>query len=247
MSAGPLNSRVRALIGKELRQVSRSRGALLSAVVLPIVFLLVEPMIQLRALLDAPMIGGTGQILLDRFGGARGLFIQLSLPLFVTLAGVLAAPVLATHTVIAERERRTLDLLMALPTSVGEILMAKVLGVLIVGTALVLPIFAIEVVLLLSSGVVGPIYVALLTLVLAGALICSIGVTTIVTLVARDYRTSRQISGIPTTIILMLSLVILFLLAGPTALLVLAAVLILLGGVGVLIARRWLTFERYFA
>lgn len=240
-----LNPRVRALIGKELRQVRRSRGALAGAALLPIVFLLVEPVVQLRTLVDGPMSGTSGQFLIGHFGSPRDLFLQMSLPMFVTLAGVLAAPILATHTVIAERERRTLDLLMALPVSVGEILFAKVLGVLVVGASIVLPVFAVEVALLLSSGIADPLYVARVALVLLGALICSVGITTIVTLIARDYRTSRQISGIPTTAVLLLTIAILFVLPGATAILTLAAVLAGLGVLGVVVARRWLTFERY--
>lgn len=245
MSRGLINPHVRVLVGKELRQASRSRGALASAALLPIVLLLVEPVIQLRAIVDSPVSGISGQVLLRHFGDTHGLLLQLSLPMFVTLAGVLAAPILATHTVVTERERRTLDLLMALPVSVGEILLAKVLGVLIVGAGILLPIFAIEVAIILRSGVAGASYVALVTLILIGALICSIGITTMVTLIARDYRTSRQLSGIPTSIILVLTVAILFVLSGSAALLTLAAILAGLGVVGVVAARRWITFERY--
>jgi ABC-type transport system involved in multi-copper enzyme maturation permease subunit len=243
----PLNPRVRALVGKELRQVGRSRGALVSATLLPILFLLVEPIVQLRMLLDGPLGGESGQLLFRHFGDPRGLFLQLSLPLFVTLAGVLAAPVLATHTVVAERERGTLHLLMALPASVEEILLAKILGVLVIGAGIVLPIFALEVALLLGSHLAGIGYALRLTLVLLGALICSAGVTTIVTLVARDYRTSRQLSGIPTTAVLFLTIGILFVLGGSAAILTLAAVLAGLGAACVVAARQWLTFERYIS
>jgi Cu-processing system permease protein len=237
---------LRALLWKEFRQMRRSRGAILSAALFPFLLLVVEPWLQVKGLASGVMTG-LGGPLLARFGGQLGLFTQLSVPLFVTLAGVLVAPVIATHSVVAERERGSLDLLLALPATVREILHAKVLSVLLLGTGVVTPLFLVEATTLTAQGLVTTADTAFLFLVLLGALTCSVGITIGVTVLARDYRTARQISTLPVMFILFLTVVILFAIPGHAGLVALAAALAALGGLGSAVAQRWLTAERYLS
>jgi ABC-type Na+ efflux pump permease subunit len=149
--------------------------------------------------------------------------------------------------VVAERERRSLDLLIALPVTVRDILAAKVLAVLIVTGAVVLPLFAVNAAMMLAQGVIPPVHAALLALVLLGALVGSSGVAFVITLVARDFRAANNLSGILTGPLLLAIAATLGLIPGYTRLVVVAAGLAVLGALCLVAAARWITFERYLS
>ena len=48
--------------------------------------------------------------------------------MMVAIGGLIVPSVAASYTVIAERERRTIELLVALPVSVGDILVEMITG-----------------------------------------------------------------------------------------------------------------------
>ena len=246
---------VRVLLGKELRQVSRSRGALLSSTLLPILLMLVVPMAQLAAFsassgqeaLTAGSRSAANAALLARFERPMAMYTGLMLPLFVAMTGVVVPSVATAYAVVAERERRSLDLLMALPVTVTEVLVAKVLSIFLVALAVVLPLFAIQSAVLLTVGVMGPAEVAALLSVLLGAFACSVGVTFVITILSRDYRTANNLSGIQIGPVVLVTPLVLLLLPGPLGFLTLSAVLTAIGALALLIAWRWITFERYLA
>ena len=250
---------VRALIGKELRQVRRSRGAVVSSALLPILLMLVVPLGQLAGFSAAdgpPALSPVGAArasnpasaaLLDRFDRPIELYSGLLLPLFVAMTGVVVPSVATAYAVVAERERRSLDLLMALPVSVAEVLVAKVLGVFVVALGVVLPLFAIQSIALLSLGATDAVRVLALLLVLLGSFTCSVGVTFVVTILARDYRTANNLSGLQIGPVVLLTPLVLLLIPGLLGFLALAALLAAIGLTALLIAWRWITFERYLA
>jgi hypothetical protein len=84
-----------------------------------------------------------------------------------------------------------------------------------------------------------------LFLVLLGALACSVGVTIVVTVLARDFRTARHLSTLPVAVILFLTAAVLFALPGSAGFLVLAILLLVLGALSAILAQRWLTPDRY--
>lgn len=240
---------VRTLLWKELRQMRRSRRAIFSTVILPFMLLVVVPLGQAAAFRSAPpqAMAGLPDVLVERFGRPLELFTGLLLPLFVTMAGVLVPTVAASYTIIAEREQRSLDLLMALPVAVADVLVAKVAAVLLLSAGVVLPLFAVQSAALLARGVVAPGYAAVLLVVLLAALICSSGITFIVTLVARDFRTANNISGLQFAPVLGMTVAVLVVAPDPVRFPLLAALLAAAGLVALAAARRWLTFERYLA
>jgi ABC-type Na+ efflux pump permease subunit len=130
-------NQTRALLTKELRQARRSRGALISTVVLSLLLIVVTPSAQLFALTAGgrlPM--GLGVGLPSLLGGdTRSLFGAILMPLFATMAGLLVPSVAAVHTVVVERERRSVELLIALPVRVRDILIAKLLATLALSSA----------------------------------------------------------------------------------------------------------------
>jgi len=245
-----LSRAVRVLLRKELRQFLRSRTAVLTGLMLPALIMVIAPLVQLAAsaagtaqratsTLPAGVPGMSGLTQLD------DLFLYVTFPLFFVLAGLMTPSLAATHTVISERERRSIELLVALPVSVTDILTAKTAANLLVAAVTLLPLFAINAVAVLTLTQAGVLYVlAALVLVLA-SLTASIGISLLLALVARDFRTANNLNGafvLPTMIMTGLCVT---LVPGLWRFLVLALLMLALGGLAYVIAVRWLTFERY--
>ena len=245
---------VMILLRKELVQIGRSRGALITATLLPLLVMTVLPILQLLSLRGAGSAArldtaGTSlpAAIAEFANDPTGFFVRVMLPIFITLGGLLGPSVSATYTVIAERERRSLDLLMALPVSVAEILMAKLLAVLVVAAAVVLPMFAIDMVMLVTLGVLPLVDIVLLLSLLLAALACSIGVALLLALLARDFRTANNLNGAMVGPLILATIGILFLVPGPGRYVLLIILLLLVGAAATEAAMRWVTFERYLA
>ena len=227
----------------------RSRGAVLSATLLPIFLLVVTPLGQLSAIRSDP--GGMSELQQVPFPGLADFrdpadfFLWVLFPLFVTLGGLVVPSMAATYTIIAERERRSLELLIALPVSVQDILVAKLLSMMVLAGVTVLPLFVIDVVVLVTIGLATAPYVALLALVLGAALSFSVGVALLLALLARDLRTANNLNGAMIGPLMPVALVILFGIPGPWRLIVLAGVLLFAAAAALHVGVRWLTFERY--
>jgi ABC-2 type transport system permease protein len=239
---------LRALLWLELRQLGRGRGAVLSAVFLPLLMMVGLPLYHLGGLRAAPHDALRDMGSLQALGGftdPAGAFTGFVLPLYVALAGVLTAPGTASYSLVTDRERRALDLLAALPIRVGDILAAKVAAVLLICAAITLPLLGIDAVVLASQHLAGAAYLLQLLLLLLAALFCSTGITLVLTLVARDYRTARNLAALQTAPIAVLLTTALLVAPGAAKLLAGAALLTVLGLAASVVARRWLTFERY--
>jgi ABC-type Na+ efflux pump permease subunit len=248
-----MSARLRALVGKELRQVRRSKGALLSATLLPVLLMVVIPLAEILGMrgsttsLDLPANSSLPPGLEGVTSNPTQFFIQALLPLFITLGGLIVPSISATYTVVAERERRSLELLIALPVRLQDILLAKLLAMVALAIIVVLPLFAVDAVVLLVTGTVSPGDVGLLLLVLLAALSCSIGIALLLALLARDFRTANNLNGAMLGPLIVVTLAVLFGVPGPARLLVLSAVLAAVGAGAYLVGLRWLTFERYLA
>jgi ABC-2 type transport system permease protein len=246
-------TQVRALVWKELRQLRRSRGAIASATLLPLLMLVVVPLAQLggfRAAASEQVVAAIQSndvdgAVLARFADPMDLYTGVLLPLIVALTGVIVPAVATAYAVVTERERRSLDLLMALPVSVADVLVAKVLSVLVIALLVVVPLFLLDAAVLLALGVLDLGRVLLLFIVLLGAFTCSIGVTFVVTILARDFRTANNLSGLQVVPAMLLTPALMLTLPPVAGLLALAAALASVGLVALFIAYRWITFERY--
>jgi ABC-2 type transport system permease protein len=244
-------SRVHPLIRKELRQVLRSRGALISATLLPLLLLIVTPGIQLYSLRAAAEQGGlprsqsSGLLPADLINDPLQLFARFLFPLFVILGGLIVPSVAATYTVVGERERRSLELLLSLPVRVSDILAAKLVAMVILASSVVLPLFAFDAAVLLVLGLVDWAGALMLLLVLLSALTYAVGEALLLALLARDLRTAQNLNGALLLPISFLTAVVL--LAAPPHLNLPAVSLLLLCGAGLtlIVGLRWLTFERY--
>ncbi len=238
------------LLRKELRQLRRSRGALLSATLLPILLMLLVPMGQLFALQADP----TGQSMrtqgplppgLTDMTEPSDLFLYVMFPLFVTLGGLVVPSVSATYTVVSEREKRSIELLMAMPVSIAEVLAAKLLAMLIVAMAVVLPLFAIDMGALFVLGYATPGYALVMLALLLAALTCAVGVALLLALLARDFRTANNLNGALLGPLIVAMMGVMFGVPGVLRFPALIAVLLAVGFGAVYVGLRWLTFERY--
>ena len=245
----PFHRSVRLLFRKEVRQFLRSRQAVLTGLLLPALLLVVAPGVQMLSANSAPARSNIPDVApgLSGINDVRSIFLYFTFPLFVVLAGLMTPSLAAVHTVISERERRSIELLVALPVSVTDIVTAKLGANLAVAAVTLAPLFAVDAAVILLVTTAGPLFVLAAFLVLLSALIASIGVSLLLALVARDFRTANNLNGafvLPTMIVTGLCVA---LVPGLWRFLVLAVLLLAMGGAASWIALRWLTFERYLS
>jgi ABC-type Na+ efflux pump permease subunit len=224
--------------------------AMLTAALVPFLILFVAPI----------------QIILSiRLGGSRGLeplrgapfpgmsdisdpsqlLLQFIYPMLLVFGGLLLPGLTTTYAIVTERERRSLELLVSLPVSVGEILAAKLLGVLVVTAVIGFPYVAVVLTLLLALGIAGPESIPALLAPFIAAIICSIGTSLLLTLLARDFRSANNLNGALFVPVLLVTVATLSTVSGPARTYVLAAVLLALAAIAITVALKWVSFERY--
>jgi ABC-type transport system involved in multi-copper enzyme maturation permease subunit len=243
-------SSIRSLLWKETRQLGRNRTAMLTAAMLPFIILFLAPI----QLLVALHLGGSPGIEELRNSPLPGfadvtdpsqLIVQFFYPMLLVMGGLLLPSLTTTYAIVAERERRSLELLISLPVTVAEILAAKLLAVLAVTALIGLPYVAIVITLLLILGIAGPETIPALLAPFLAAVACSICISLLLTLLARDFRTSNNLSGAFVVPALLLTIATLSAVAGPARTYVVAVILLALGAVALLAALRWVSVERY--
>jgi ABC-2 type transport system permease protein len=245
-----MRARVGPLVRKELRQVRRNRGALISTTLLPLLLLVVVPGFQLFSINAALGQGSPTRSLPaglapQVFTEPRLLVSHFLFPLFLTLGGMIIPGVTATYTVVAERERRSLELLVALPVRVSDILTAKLVAMLVLTSAVVLPLFALDAGVLLVMGYANALDVAELLAALLGALAYAVGEALLLALLARDLRTAQNLNGALLVPVTALAGALLVVIPPSWNLLAVAALLLTGGCLCVMVGMKWLTFERY--
>ena len=233
------------VVWKETRQLGRNRMALLTAAILPFVILLVAP---IQLLLQLRLAGSRGAPPLPGLAGIDDptqMLTQIIYPLLLVIGGMLLPSLTTTYAIVAERERGTLELLIALPLSVAEILTAKLLSVLLFSLLIGTPYFAIVATLLVVLGVATPATLPALLYPFVAALVCSIALSLVITLFARDFRTANNLNGVLFVPVIAICAVTLLGIGGPERTYVLGTALLLVGAITMVIAIRWISFERY--
>ena len=135
--------RVRALLAKELLDLTRNPGALVPvalvtavSLVVPLIVIVMVPAVTGRPLTD----GGGGFAETARLLGivtslsdeaVAQLFLFQQFLLLFLVTPITGAMSLAAHAVVGEKQARTLEPLLATPITTLELLVAKVLGALI--------------------------------------------------------------------------------------------------------------------
>jgi ABC-type Na+ efflux pump permease subunit len=245
---------VRILMAKEWRHLLRSRGAMASALLLPVLLLLIAPGLQMIALSsgtppetnlpfppDAPIPPGLAALRDD----PEAIIRVLLLPLFMMIGGLIVPSITANYTLIAERENRTIELLVALPVRVGQILLAKLLVIVLLAGAVTLTLFLIDAVIILALGIASIGYVLALLVLLLSALAYSTASALLISLLARDFRTANNLSGALLVPTILLCVSLLLLVPGEAGKLLLLAGVFALAALGAtIVALRVVTFER---
>jgi ABC-2 type transport system permease protein len=134
--------RFRALLKKELLDVARNRAVLLPVGIAALVFLILPVVVAviIPAVNGRPLDDDADLVRLSLFMGpfeelsanARvQLFVFQQFLIVFLLMPVTGAMALAAHSIVGEKQARTLEPLLATPLTTLELLMAKVMGALI--------------------------------------------------------------------------------------------------------------------
>jgi ABC-2 type transport system permease protein len=228
-----ITTKVRALLWKESLQVRRSRGAVIANTVIPVLFLLGPPF-----------------LLLLPHANRIGLFLAAwVLPLGFMFVGLVGPGSMGMESVLGERDRRTLELLIALPVSVGEILTAKFIAASVLPAAVMLPFLLLDGIMELVVLQVPWFYAALLLLISLASLATGVAATLLLSLLTRDFRIANTIYGVGAiglfTVVQLVMAVIPLPMPGRIA--AGAGFLGLVALAMTAISVRWLTFERYLS
>jgi ABC-type transport system involved in multi-copper enzyme maturation permease subunit len=248
-----LGPEVRTLMHKEWRQLVRSRGAMASALLLPLLLLLVLPVGQMLGMRAAgseavrPLPPGVnlppGLVEMNRDPAA---LLRALVPLLIALGGIIVPAVTATYTLIAERESRTLELLAALPVRIGQILWAKLLVILALAGSVTGTFVVIDAVLVVALGIGSLGFAVSLLVLLFAALAYSSATALLTSLLARDFRTANNINGalIGPTIVVLLCVLLFMPGTAMVRVLTLAGFFVVATSAALYAALRVVTFER---
>lgn len=203
--------RVTVLIGKEWLELRRSRGLLLSICLPPLLLpILALGLIFAMGLVSDPDTADIPAAAIDPALATLGLealaqviFGRQFAVLFLLLPMVIPN-VLASYSIVGEKNRRTLEPLLAAPISASELLLGKVLAAIVPGIALTwlcAAIFAAGLALVAIDPVVPRLVLHpgwLTLLLLASPLLALIAVALTVMVSARvsDLRSAQQIAGV---------------------------------------------------
>lgn len=240
---------VKVLFHKELRQLLRGRAAIVSALVVPFLVLILPPLGQLMGTGKASPLTLPREVFwppgLRELAYDSNAAFRVLMPLFVTLSGMVVPSITAVHALVAEREGRTLELLVALPVRVSQVLLAKVLALLAFAVPVTFGLLAVNVTVLMSTGIVSPLLALALFLLLACTVAFSTSGSLLISLLARDYRAASHLSGLLILPSVFLGAGAVLLSPGPVwASVILSVLLAAAAGVCLHVALRFITFER---
>jgi ABC-2 type transport system permease protein len=151
-------TRIRALLAKDLAELRHSPGIFvpavltgLATVVYPFVIAIVVPHVAGERLSDSSDFEIAAQMYrlqdsaraLSAEGAIQAFIFQHALILMVGLTTVTGSMSVAAHSIIGEKQARTLEPLLATPLRTAELLAAKVVGAALPGLALMTLCFAI--------------------------------------------------------------------------------------------------------
>jgi ABC-type Na+ efflux pump permease subunit len=245
-----IDRETKILFIKELRQLVASKAAVITSAILPIMLLGVLPAVLYNAAQAGP---GEAEPLPEglRFGlmgelasDPRRMPVAL-LPMLIAMVGLILPNVMASQLLITERERRTLELLVALPVRIEQVLIAKLAAVLTLSCAMTVPLVIAHTIVIPSMDIASLGEVIAFPLLLVCALALATASSLLTALLARDFRTANNVAG------LLLSPCIVLTIAGGAVLppgitrtLVIAAAYLAVAAVMMRVALKTITFER---
>jgi len=243
---------LRVLYRKELRQLLAARSAIVTGALVPTFLLGVIPWMLAftvshasshrtgRPLPEAMRFGFFGEV-----GSDPRLMPGAMLPVMVAIVGLILPTMMASTLLITERERRTLELLVALPVRLSDVLTAKLLATLTVSSAITVPLLSIAVIGFPLLGVGTVTQVLLLPVLLVAALALSSSTALLMALLSKDFRTANNVAGALLAPTILATMLLGFLLPGGLVRPLCISIAYALGALGTLrYALRASTFEK---
>lgn len=241
-----MNERFRPLFRKEARQIMRSRRTVAAAALVPalmLIFVTGGDIVTLRL-----GFGSKPIYLLSSAHSVSGAYLlrHFTLPVLITISALVTPSIVMGDVLFGERERRTLDLLVALPVSALDVVLAKLAAVILFALSVTVPLFAVNVAIVSTFGYGSvPQAVALFELMLA-AIAYSATSALIIALVAGEARAANIVSGLLLGPIVPLEGLILTSTKGDVAISICAAGLAALAAAALYRSIRLLSFERLY-
>ena len=239
-----MNSRLRALLRKETRQILRSKRTVAAASLVPALMLFFVAGGNIVTLKLG--FGSKPIYLLSSARAVSGAYLirHYTLPVLVSISALVTPSIVMGDLLLGERERRTLDLLVGLPVSALDVVLAKLGAVLAFAALVNLPLYAGNVLMVSALGYgSGSQALALLELLLA-ATAYSATSGLFIALVAGEPRAANIVSGLVLGPIVPAEGLILTSVHGEVAITICAAGLISLACGALFWSARLLSFER---
>jgi ABC-2 type transport system permease protein len=244
---------IQLLFWKEVRQLTRNTAAMLSSLFMPAVLIVLAPVLALLASrtqpyhdIHVPAVTATLPGF-DVIHDGEGYFLYITLPFLFVIAALLTPILAGIHTLIVERERRSLELLMALPVLVGDILVAKLAAILATAVATIVPMFAVDAVVIVSLTGAGMAYVLAALFLIITTLVAAVSASLLIALMARDLRSATSLGGMLSVPPLLLTGLCVVFVPGLGRFVVLGLLMLGLGCAILYGGLRWLTSEQYVA
>lgn len=239
-----MRDRLRALLQKETRQITRSRRTVVAALAVPILMLVVVTLGDIVALRI-----GFGSHPLYLLSSARSvspetLLRHFSLPILVTISSLVTPSILMGDVLLGERERRTLELLVALPITALDVVLAKLVAVIGFAVAVTAPVFLLNVAIVSAFGYATASQEIALGALLLAAVFYSAGSGLLVALLAGEPRAANIVSGLVLGPIVPMEGLILAGISGESAIVLAFVALGLLAVLVLLWSLRSASFER---
>lgn len=197
-----IDREVRVLVRKEWRQLVAGKSALATGAILPVLLLGVVPLVMGSAASAADthapgrplppemQIGFLGEVGSDprHLAGAM-------LPIMVALVGLILPTMMASYLLITERERRTLELMVALPVRIEQVLLAKMIATLLAASMMSVPLLVLDMIVLPAMHAASVEQVIGLPVLLVAGLALSTSTALLMSLLAKDFRTANNVAG----------------------------------------------------
>jgi ABC-type transport system involved in multi-copper enzyme maturation permease subunit len=247
----PLRREVRFLIAKEMRQWSRNPGAFLSSVILAMLLVGIAPVLAVlfsktRGYSDLwlpPSVKSLPGLRVVQ--DAQSLFLYFILPALFVLATLVAPILTGVWTLITEREQDSVEMLLALPVVVDDILTAKLVAALAGSAIFIVPMFAAYALVIVTVTAAGVAYVVWSSFLVGSTLVAAAGVNLLLALWARDQRTASYYGGLLAGGPLLVTSLSLILIPGLARFVVLGLLMLFMGFGSLYAGMKWVTFERY--
>ena len=241
-----MRERLGPLYRKEVRQITRSKRVTAAAATVPALMLV---FVTLGDIITTKVGFGTKPIyLLSSAHAVTGSFLlrHYTLPVLVTISSLVTPSIVMGDVLLGERERHTLDLLVSLPISALDVVLAKLGAVLSFALMVTVPLLVLNTLIVSVFGYGSPAQTASLF----ELMLCGIGYSAtsalFIALVAGEPRAANIVSGLILGPIVPVEGAILSSVKSLAAISVTASGLIILTAIFLLWSTRLLSFERLF-